>query len=411
MSHTLLLGIAMIAAAVGPVSENDAPPSTARTILGRVDAFEYMRSAQLDPRESLARGEPGTWRREFVDPRAMSSEGHDVVEWNTDLMLATTSSVLRWSAEQPFWERQFSYTRSRVLAVFEGDLIVAGWHPPANIHRWDGEQLVPLGAGIQGPFTAEATIVGALAELDGVLYAGGQFDSSAAQPLVNVARWDGAEWLPVGDNLTGRVDALTFHGGELFAAGTITVWDDGGNEVGQGVARFDGSRWQPVGQEAIGRIRVSVSDGSDLWAAGQFRVLGRSPVRAVARFDGVAWEPIGEFNNDIRDLVALPDGLWCCGHFSNMPHVARFDGSSWSSPGGGIPSAATVNKIFPWAGQLLFAGAFIDVADVATRNVSAWSPTEGWRAFGLGLDGEAFNTSMSSAGRVVAGDFVRAGGT
>src|SRR5690606_8566387 len=62
----------------------------------------------------------------------------------------------------------------------------------------------------------------ALAVHQGVLFAGGFFQSTADGPASNIARWDGTAWSPVGDGLGSTVHALTVYAGDLVAGGHFT---------------------------------------------------------------------------------------------------------------------------------------------------------------------------------------------
>jgi hypothetical protein len=83
-----------------------------------------------------------------------------------------------------------------------------------GIARWDGQAWHALGAGIDSMDYAHDLAALLVHDEDGdgpsppALYAAGGFDSVSGVPAVGIARWDGAEWSPVGTGVDGRVDAL-----------------------------------------------------------------------------------------------------------------------------------------------------------------------------------------------------------
>lgn len=122
------------------------------------------------------------------------------------------------------WDFRFGHVAldgQPIAAVwFQGELIVggtflaAGQNATANIARWDGQEWRPVGEGLSqdglyGP------VVGDLVAWENSLYASGRFTRSGKRPLPGLARWDGAQWRPVGvppkDGVTGSwVFALAF---------------------------------------------------------------------------------------------------------------------------------------------------------------------------------------------------------
>ena len=95
-----------------------------------------------------------------------------------------------------------------ILSVeeFNGDLIVGGFFDEINgvsvnhIARWDGNEWLPLGDGMTSDDT-ENTRVHDLFVYEGDLYAGGYFTSAGSSSAINLAKWDGSEWTEVGNDV------------------------------------------------------------------------------------------------------------------------------------------------------------------------------------------------------------------
>jgi hypothetical protein len=86
---------------------------------------------------------------------------------------------------------------------------------------------------------------------DGNLIAGGSFSTEQGQVANGIARWDGARWQPMGAGVTGSplggatlVLSFTIHDGQLIAGG---IFATAGGQPASGVARWDGAEWQPMG--------------------------------------------------------------------------------------------------------------------------------------------------------------------
>jgi hypothetical protein len=97
------------------------------------------------------------------------------------------------------------------------------------------------------------------------LYAGGHFTTAAGLTVNRIAKWDGAQWSPLGSGVSASVRALT-------------VYDDG--------------------------------QGPALYAAGLFPSAGGQPVGAIARWDGAAWSALagGVSGGPIHSLAVHDDG-------------------------------------------------------------------------------------------------------
>src|SRR5690606_21997642 len=86
------------------------------------------------------------------------------------------------------------------------------------------------------------------------LYVAGSFRFAGGQPAHHIARWDGANWEPVGGGLGGTVNALCVFDEDgpgpkppaLFAGGQFRTARHGAVEAIR-IARWDGNEWSSVG--------------------------------------------------------------------------------------------------------------------------------------------------------------------
>src|ERR1051325_486837 len=110
-----------------------------------------------------------------------------------------------------------------------------------NIGRWDGSAWHALGSGLGGTNTIVNDVVRTILVTNGVIYAAGNFSNAGTQALSHIAMWNGVNWLPVGDGISGTaVYGLAWQGSNLYAAG---IFSQAGTTPANNVARWDGKNW------------------------------------------------------------------------------------------------------------------------------------------------------------------------
>ncbi len=171
-----------------------------------------------------------------------------------------------------------------------------------RVAMWNGEKWLPIGAGFNGAVNALI-----IADPDGTgplgqcLIAAGAFTRSGATVLNRVARFDGAAWQPLGAGFNSTVNALAIHsfgvgGAQLVAGGAFSR--SGPTTVSR-VARFDGANWQPLGPGLGGTVNTLLSESIDdqgaraLFAGGAFTRSGTQTIARLARWDGAQWQQVG----------------------------------------------------------------------------------------------------------------------
>lgn len=106
---------------------------------------------------------------------------------------------------------------------------IVRWDPgPASFHSMDSNLNTPTQY-------VDCVVVAP----NGIVYVGGEFTGlGEVDPADYVAQWTGSVWLPVGNELEGRVHTLAHRGGLLYAGGGI------GGLIDVGVHIWNGSTWQ-----------------------------------------------------------------------------------------------------------------------------------------------------------------------
>lgn len=157
----------------------------------------------------------------------------------------------------------------------------------------------------------------------GTRYVGGSFTILDSNPnanhfvtfdILNAAQ-------PVGGyGADAQVFEMTEYNGELIAAGAFNVI--GGDSVTY-IARWNGTNWLPLGEPADGAIRdLKVFDGK-LYVAGDFDTIGGIASRRISVWNGQYWKRIAHANNNIQgvgvyDLEVYNNQLHICGDFGTI---------------------------------------------------------------------------------------------
>lgn len=335
--------------------------------------------------------------------------------------------------------------------------------PAANIARWDtATGWSALSDGLYG--TAAPTVL-ALAVFDDdgpgprtdALYAAGRFSTAGVNvAAANIARWDGADWTPLGTGVDSQdnplvyalaVCALGAGPPALFACGEMTSC--GGTAV-RNVARWNGATWSGLSPDlrADGPISALATIDSDgvgpagpsLYIGGSFARIGGVVANNIVKNDRGLWTTLGAgLDGQARSMVNLPNagslpntpGIAVGGSFTTAGgapanNIAIWDGAAWHPLGDGVNGSVYACAIFdddgagPNPPSLYIGGDFTmsgarPVATIARWDGVDWQPVKGvsglsgGRVFALSVfdsDGLGPNPAVLVAG----GDFTTAEG-
>lgn len=334
--------------------------------------------------------------------------------------------------------------------VATGDFLMSAATNVTHIARWDGSAWQPLGAGVgsssncintwdpdgAGPLTPEVVVAGSfsfagglgvqrIARWNGSVWQGfgtgipsatvyaltnwdpdasgplvaspiavGQFGAAGARAVLNIARWQGDDWRPMGNGLfgpvTGQVTALTTWDADgpgtgiaqLVAGGSFTIAS--GKTVDR-IALWDGAEWQALatGLDA-GVLDVTTWDpdgggplNDEIIAVGGFQMAGTTVVNCVARWNGTQWQAFGTGINGVVDSVTILD----------------LDG-----PGGN-------------AGTIILGGNFTEATGAPGNYVAMWNPAApGWQRMSDGFIAPVYTVQTFSPTGNPADTRVYAGG-
>ncbi|MEZ6037205.1 MAG: hypothetical protein R3F29_06975 [Planctomycetota bacterium] len=328
---------------------------------------------------------------------------------NGDLAASTLiGTVKRWDGSNWSSMGTLGYSVRRLFLTSGGALLAGGeFSGKKRVAQWDGANWVTMGLGFT---TGE---VATFLELpNGDLVAGGSFVASGSTSTRSLARWDGAAWQPMTDQL-GRVRTLhTMADGRLFAGGDFL---SDGLVAGNRVAAGDGTNWSPMASGIDGAVTASalLGDGR-IVVGGDFSRAGDVAADNIAIWDGTAWSAFGDADSYVQDLAVASNGdLLACGSFSQIgaasgSSVARWDGVQWTAIPGGPPVGGTC--IAGHGDRVVLGGSFNSVGGVAASNIAMWDGSS-WSALGTGTNGmvEAL-VFLPDGSLVAAGSFSAAGG-
>ena len=315
--------------------------------------------------------------------------------------------------------------RAMAMAVYDGDLIVAGDFTAAgllvveNIARWDGNQWHAFGAnGTDDPIRV-------LTVWDGQLVAGGWFENIGGVAATRIATWDGAAWHALGDGLNNDPQAMQVYGGDLIVGGEFTA---SGTQPLSHVARYDGSLWHDLGGGLDDEVHTLIEYEGNLIAGGEFTEAGAVQASYLAVWNGASWaEYAGGADRTVLALTEYNGDLIVGGEFDTVggvesKRIARRREGQWEPLGdcfvGGFWVQVGPDEwefILTWVdhlavcgGKLYASGSIQESGTLPVNGIACWIDADQWTALGDGIDSSY--TLAAFAGKLYVGVYLNAGG-
>ncbi|MBI1851100.1 MAG: hypothetical protein HYR85_12220 [Planctomycetes bacterium] len=259
-------------------------------------------------------------------------------------------------------------------ALYVGGVFIwAGGAMANDIAKWNGTSWSPLGTGIGRQYVSIGDVTAMAVFDDGTgpaLYVGGDIQVAGGMPMSNIVRWNGSAWSAVGEGL-GPVGAVIVTALIAFDDGSGPALYAGGyfgtNGLRHGVVRWDGHHWSQAGSATDGAAHAfAIFDdgtGPALYAGGDFnRSFSTATLGHVARWNGSDWSSLAggvgstDFQETVRALAVFDDGsgpaLFAAGSFngfsSGPSDFAKWNGTAWS----GYPVGLTGGR---WRGGFALA--------------------------------------------------------
>ena len=259
-----------------------------------------------------------------------------------------------------------------------GEFTAAGGLAANHIAVWSENELssnppptwAPLGPGLND-------IVFAAERFNNLTIAGGQFTATGdgVTPLAHIGQWNGTAWQPLGTGLNGPCYALKVYNNSLYAGGSFTI-ANGTLHTG-GLARWDGAHWNIVGGNFMGTVYTLEVYDNKLTIGGLYPGINGSP--NIAQYDSTTglYSTLGTggTDNTVYALLSENGDLYVGGQFAHAgglaaAHLARWNGSSWSSVRGGTDG--TVFALAGFHNEVHAGGAFSSVRSGAL-NTPGWA--------------------------------------
>lgn len=304
---------------------------------------------------------------------------------------ATMRNLARWDGGN--WVEVGGGTDAPVYALASqggslfagGGFTSAGGLPASRIARWDGGNWFPLGSGMNNN-------VSALGVVGNLVYAGGSFTNAGGVRAIRFAVWNGSAWAATGTGMNDVVNRIKVSGTNVYVGGLFSQADD---IIVNHVGVWNGTDWVGLGKEGrvngvggiVTAVRAIASSGNDVYVGGFFTGVGKIRASRIARFDGTNWFPLGSgirgtnnstFNSGTTvNAIAVSGGnVYAGGIFTNaggvaVNNIARWNGTSWSALGSGIPG--TVNAIAVRGSDVFVGGNFTMSTPSGTAfNIARW---------------------------------------
>jgi HYR domain-containing protein len=287
------------------------------------------------------------------------------------------------------------------------------------------EVCVPVGAG-----SVQVTAVGAHGLVASTSAPAPSASRSVQVPplVLGLGNSCSPSWLPTfgGMGTSDAVYAVAEYdagaGPELYAAGRFLA---AGGVPADRIAKWDGTSWKALGSGLSGgeaRALAVYDDGSGpaLFVGGEFTTAGGAPASRIAKWDGTTWSSVGGgVNNTVRAFAVWDDGggpaLYVAGSFgqaggASASRIARWNGTSWTTLGSGING--TVHALLvhdDGSGPALYAGGIFSRAggNTEVNSIARWNGTS-WAKLGNGVGSVIYALAAYDAG---AGPALYAGGS
>lgn len=215
------------------------------------------------------------------------------------------------------------------------------------------------------------------------LYAVGWFDTISGVAASRVAKWDGMSWSAIDTTQWngGAVSAVIVYNGDLYIAGNMWNFDASLDRI----ARWNGTQWLPVGNGIIGGVAGVYSMAiysNELYVGGFFTLSGGNPGNCIAKWNGSNWSDVGGGMTGIANINSLRvfnNELYAGGGFfqaggAPINFLAKWNGTLWC--GLGIDYDSTSSGVFAiesYKGELYIGGAFKTINSDTMNYVAKWT--------------------------------------
>ncbi len=260
-------------------------------------------------------------------------------------------------SEIPAWANDHGFTTDELA------LIQPGYPPNTN---W-----LPLQGGVNGEVRVMLEL-----EDENALVIAGTFTNAGGVECTNVVKWNGSEYIAMGEGIEGNVVTGAVLDGEIYLGGSLGQNTD--------LAYWTGEEWELTGVFAgSGPPEITdlyVNDGVMYAAGATIGFAGTS--YGVSRLEVSGWDYLqGDFNGPIHSMTHYQDQLVIGGAFTGynftdpvVPYIAAWNGSDWAPVGTEFLGIIYTVTVFQ---DTLVAGGQLPVSGISNAvGVIYWDETE-----------------------------------
>lgn len=293
-----------------------------------------------------------------------------------------------------------------------GSFVSAGPVAGNRIAKWNSA--TNTWSSLGGGMTGSNDVVYAIAVAGDKIYAGGSFSSIGGVAANNIAVWNGVAWAPLGSGTNGYVSSIIVRGDDVFIGGNfIAAGGIGANRV----AKWNGTSWTGLNSTALPTTVVDMKFmGNDLYV-GTTTTTADNP-NYFSKFDGTSWTPLGAALGPwgVSSLAVIGSDVYVSGNFlsingSTVNRVAKWNGSSWSALGNGLPATFGTSgsvKLGVAGNDLIATGNFTPASGAPANRIARWDGSA-WTPLGAGLDDYGLTVTSAGSEIYAGGVFSTAG--
>ena len=280
---------------------------------------------------------------------------------------------------------------------------IAKWNSVAN--SWSA-----LGTGVPAANTA----INAIAVAGDKVYAGGTFTNIGGVSANNIAVWNGTAWAALGTGVNASVTSIIVKGEDVYVGGGFTT---AGGAAANRVAKWNGTAWAGLDSAILPNTVVSMSFmGNDLYVGIPTTTIANPAY--FSKYDGTSWTQLGADLGDrgVSSVAVLGSDVYVAGGFTSINgttvnRVAKWNGTTWSALGGGLPSPTgqlSGVRLAAAGNELIAIGDFTVAGGGPADRIARWNGTA-WAPLGTGLN-DVGSAVVSAGGDIlVGGAFTTAG--
>lgn len=317
----------------------------------------------------------------------------------------------------PFWGTGID-SSAVAIAASGNDVYVGGTFGSAGtvtankIAKWNSvtEVWSTLGTGI----TADNTGVNAIAVAGNKVYAGGTFTSIGGVSANNIAVWNGSSWSALGTGVNSSITTIIVRGDDVYVGGSFTT---AGGVTANKVAKWNGTAWSGLDSAILPTTVISMSFmGNDLYVGIPTTTIANPAY--FSKYDGTTWTQLGADLGDrgVSSVAVSGTDVYVAGGFTTINgitvnRIAKWNGSTWSALGGGLPSPTGQLggvRLAMAGNDLIAIGDFTIAGGGPADRIAKWNGTS-WTGLGTGLNATATNLAATGGDIFVGGPFTTAG--